>query len=171
MKRGTSKEIYGFSATWKKKFKRCGRNKMTIILQNIFSRVFYWQAVLVFWFKLHWMFVPWDSIDNKSSLVQVLTSHQKQWGPRFSTPHDVTCMMTPWHGNVLRITGHMSVCVCVCVCVEGGGVRGWVAGESTSHQWNPFLKGPVMRGISVSFCVPLNKLLSTQPSCRWFETP
>ena len=60
-------------------------------------------------------------------------------------------MMTSWNGNIFRVTSPL-----------------W--GESTGHRWFP-LQRPVTRSFDVFFDVRLNKWLSKQSICWWYETP
>ena len=42
------------------------------------------------------------------------------------------------------------------------------------NHWSPVdspHKGPVILNFDVFDCVPMNKLLNKQSTCRWFETP
>ena len=58
---------------------------------------------------------------------------------------------TTWHGNIFCLTGPL-----------------W--GESTSHELNPLMKGPLMWSFDVFFDGCLNNRFNKQWSCRWFET-
>ena len=58
-------------------------------------------------------------------------------------------MISPSSGNICRVT---------------------LWKEFTSHRWIPF-KRPVTRSFDVFFDVRLNKRLSKQSRCCWFETP
>ena len=66
-------------------------------------------------------------------------------------------IITPWHGNTFRIIGPL-----------------W--GESSCHQWIPFIKGLSLQrtnntGFDNSLLFILNELLNKQTSGWWFETP
>ena len=60
-------------------------------------------------------------------------------------------IMTSSNGNTFRVTGPL-----------------W--GESTGDRWIPSHR-PVTRSVDVFFDVRLNKRLSKQSRCGWFETP
>ena len=60
-------------------------------------------------------------------------------------------MMTSSNGNIFRVTGPL-------------------CGEFTGHRWIPSQR-PVTRSFGVFFDLRLNKRLSKQQRCWWFETP
>ena len=63
---------------------------------------------------------------------------------------EIGLMMTSSNENIFLLTGPL-------------------CGEFTGHQWMPPSQRPVTRSIDVFFDLRLNKWLSKQSICRWFE--
>ena len=78
-----------------------------------------------------------------SSYLLYIRNGPCRWWPK--------CMMTQSNGNIFRVTGPV-----------------W--GESAGHQWIPWQR-PVTQNFDDIFDEHLDKWLSKESICRWFETP
>ena len=145
------------------------RQELTKMSQGYVHRIWichemfphYWPLM----WPIHWSQVDYPQIGQQcGSLVGLLllawsdccTAKQLPviWG---ETNRDVLnawsnsyIMMTSSNGNIFRVTGHL-------------------CGEFTGLRWSP-RKRPVTRSFDIFFDLRLNKRLSKQSWCWWFET-
>ena len=93
----------------------------------------------------------WPEMINRKWSLVLIGRHMWDVTDPSCTLYEETCMMTSSHGNIFHVTGPL-------------------CGEFTGHRWIPLTKASNME-LWCFFDLCLNKRLSKQLRCQWFETP